>query len=163
MSIKTSNVKEVIEGVSALAVILSLVFVGLQVRETAKQTALNTQSLQVSVYQELISQISEFNAIIMDPDYTELYSYLRSDSGSWDALDEIETFRGRSLMYLLFRHADLAFYQYQQGMLPIERLHSSLAPLDNLSSPMFRSAWERSKQNFVPDFQLYIDTEFPMQ
>ena len=51
---------------SAVAVVLSLVFVGLEVRESARQTALNTQSLQVSAYQELMGRVADINVLNLE-------------------------------------------------------------------------------------------------
>ncbi len=51
---------------SAAVVVLSLVFVGLEVRESARQTEVNTQSLQVSAYQDLIAQIQLINLTLLE-------------------------------------------------------------------------------------------------
>ena len=51
---------------SAAAVVLSLVFVALEVRESSRQTELNTQSLQVSAYQDLIAQIADVNIVMLE-------------------------------------------------------------------------------------------------
>ncbi len=51
--------------VSALAVIISMIFVGFEVRESAKQTALNSQSIQVNTYQDLIAQIINLNKLTL--------------------------------------------------------------------------------------------------
>ena len=50
MESKPGNVKLLAQIASAMAVVISLVFVGLEVRETAEQTALNTVSLQVTAW-----------------------------------------------------------------------------------------------------------------
>lgn len=62
------------EVASAAAVALTLVFVGLQLRETSRQTALNTASLQVSAYQDLNAQISHFNELLLDPSWRSFSS-----------------------------------------------------------------------------------------
>jgi hypothetical protein len=143
---------------SAVAVAISLIFVGLEVRETAEQTALNTVSLQVTAYQELIGQIDEWNRVLLDADAAELWGRVSDPDGDWSQLSSIDDRRARSLLYLLFRHADMAFYQYDRGMLPEERLESALVPfLSSLSSPMPRQHWERSKGNFVPAFEAFVD------
>ena len=64
MAEKVRRYKVVAEVGSALAVVLSLVFVGLEVRGTSRQTALNTESLQVAAYQDLIAQIGQFNQLM---------------------------------------------------------------------------------------------------
>ena len=76
------------EIISAVAVVVSLIFVGLEVRESAKQTALNTQSLQVSTYQDLIAQINDLNKLtLQNPDVAKLETSL---SRSYEALSGVE-------------------------------------------------------------------------
>jgi len=54
------------EIVGAVAILLTLVILVIEVREGSRQTALNTQSLQLSAYQDLISQLNELNALRID-------------------------------------------------------------------------------------------------
>ncbi len=158
-----SKLQLTVEIITAVAVIISLVFVGFQMKETAKQTALNTKSLQVSAYQELISQILEYNQLLIEPNNIELANYIYSPDASLSELSPGDLHRARSILYILFRHADMAFYQYQQGMLPIERLRSSLGPLASLNPPAYREAWDLSKENFVPEFRSFIESEFELK
>ena len=155
---KPGSVKVLAQIASAAAVAISLVFVGLEVKETAEQTALNTVSLQVAAYQELISQIDEWNRTVLDPETAELVVRVADPAGDWSQLSESDQVRVRSLLFLLARHADMAYYQFERGMLPEERLESALVPfLAMISSPMARAHWERSKTNFVPAFRTYVD------
>ena len=157
---KRRNYRVVAEVGSAIAVVVSLVFVGLEVQETAEQTALNTVSLQVAVYQELIGQIGEWNRTLLDPDIAELLTRIQDPQGEWSQFSRAEERRARSLLFLLFRHADMAFYQFEQGMLPEARLRSALVPFfANLARPMVRQHWEQSKTNFVPSFHAYVEQQ----
>ena len=157
---KSINTKLIAQIASAAAVAISLVFVGLEVKETAEQTALNTVSLQVAAYQSLIGQIDDWNRTILDPEIAELAMRLEDPNGDWSELSDIDQSRARSLLYLLIRHADMAFYQYERGMLPEERLESALVPfLFNISAPMGRAHWENAKANFVPSFRAYVDLQ----
>ena len=111
---------------SAAAVVLSLIFVGLEVRESALQTELNTQSLQVTAYQDLIAQIGAINERGMDnPELGQLVAA----TSSFNELSEIDRERVFSNLMLIARHGDMAFYQYELGMLTEERLESALGPL----------------------------------
>ncbi len=49
------------EILSAVAVVVSLGFVGYQLQQSNEQAALNTRTLQLAAYQQLIVGISEFN------------------------------------------------------------------------------------------------------
>ncbi len=160
MEPKPVNVKLFAQIASSAAVAISLVFVGLEVKETAEQTALNTVTLQVTAYQALISQIDEWNRTVLDPEIAALALSLDDPNGDWSRLSDVDQSRARSLLYLLIRHADMAFYQYERGMLPEERLESALVPfLFTISSPMGRAHWESAKANFVPAFRAYVDMQ----
>ena len=52
-----------LEIISAVAVVVSLVFVGFEIRNSTEQTEQNTRALQVSAYQDLINRIVDMNAI----------------------------------------------------------------------------------------------------
>jgi hypothetical protein len=54
------------EIVGAVAILLTLVILVIEVQEGSRQTALNTQSLQLSAHQDLISQLNELNALRID-------------------------------------------------------------------------------------------------
>lgn len=151
-----ARIKGIAELVSVIAVVLSLVFVGLEVRETARQTALNTESVQVTAYQNLISQIAEFNRLLLQPDVAILYNRMQDDNTDWSQFSVVERRQARAILFILFRHADMAFYQYERGMLPEARLESALGPVC-VQPPVCRSFWEERKSNFVPEFQAYID------
>ena len=53
----------IVEAVSVTAVILSLVFVGFEIRNSAIQVEQNTKALRIDAYQDLIARIVELNRI----------------------------------------------------------------------------------------------------
>ncbi len=147
--------------VSAVAVVLSLVFVGLEVRESAQQTELNTQSLQVSAYQDLIAQISAINARSMD--HPEI-SLLVAAASSFEDLSETEGEQVWSLLMLIARHGDMAFYQYELGMLAEARLESALGVLNGaLCYPLFSEFWSGTSHNFIANYRDFIDAKLLAQ
>jgi hypothetical protein len=52
------------EIVSAFAIVLSLIFVGIQISQSSDETALNTSAIQVGAYQELVGQIMDINTSV---------------------------------------------------------------------------------------------------
>ena len=136
---------------SAAAVVISLIFVGLEVRESARQTELNTQSLQLSAYQDLIGQIGTINVLnIQNPK--------EGEPTSWEGLSFRESEQLYNRYFLVTRHGDMAFYQYELGMLTDERLESALGPLNvNLCSPVFRSWWSDNRGAFVVSYRNFLD------
>ena len=68
------------EIIGAVAIVCSLIFVGLQIRQ-------NSRISSVNAYQELISQISTMNSLrIQDPGFADLF--WRFDHGQQPATDE---------------------------------------------------------------------------
>ena len=144
--------RRLVEIASAVAVVISLIFVGLEVRESARQTALNTQSLQVSTYQDLIAQIGDVNALMLEnPEIRQRIA--EGAESSWDELSADEQSELRAFFFLLLRHGDLAFYQYQLGMLTEERLESALGILGGqICSPRFHGFWYSQGSDFVSGY-----------
>ena len=160
MAHRQTRFTELVEMVSAVAVVFSLVFVGLEVRGTSRQTALNTEALQVAAYQDLIGQIGGFNQLLLDPEVAMVYERLQEPDGDWSDFSVVDRRRARSVLFFLFRHADMAYYQYERGMLPAARLKSALAPLLDDTPPLYLSFWQDVKPNFVPEFSIYLDEAF---
>lgn len=142
---------------SAGAVVLSLVFVGLEVRESARQTALNTQALQVEAYQELIGRIIDINMMYLDnPD---IAARTVTDSNI-DSLTGEQQRQFRTLVLTRLRFGDLAFYMLQLGMLDRERFESAIRPLSNdFCNAFFSDIWNGARVNFVESYQAYIDSQ----
>lgn len=112
------------EIISALAVVAGLIFVGIQIKQSTEQNALNTRALEVSGYQDLIGQIIAINnTVLANPELSDLI--MRGKAG--ELTDPVD--RGRYGTYLInvTRHADMACYQYQQGILNEERLAAVMA------------------------------------
>jgi hypothetical protein len=147
-----------VEIASAAAVALTLVFVGLQLREASRQTALNTTSIQVAAYQDLNAQISHFNELLLDPGLALVFERMTDPAGDWSKLNPVERRQARSLLYMRVRHADMAFYQFDRGMWSEERLSSALRPfLSDIDKPIFRMFWEEVAPLQVPAFRTYLD------
>lgn len=155
----TNSLKKTVafaEIASAIAVVVTLVFVGIQIRHSAEQTAANTQSLKVNAYQDLISRIADINVFLLEnPGFIDLESKVHTLDSN---LTELEQSRYNSFLWLLFRHGDMAYYQFEQGVITEARFLSALGPLENaLASPVVRARWAQIKSNFVQDYQSCID------
>lgn len=143
---------------SAGAVVLTLVFVGLQLRESSRQTALNTVSLQVAAYQDLNEQISRFNELLLEPEIALVFERMIDPEGDWSTFSPVERRQARALLYIRVRHADIAFYQYDRGTLSEERLNSVLRPLlSDIDKPIVRAFWDEVKSLQVPRFREYLE------
>ncbi len=117
--------KDLFEAIGFMAIIGSLYFVGVETQNSAKQTALNTQAIEIAAYQELIANISDMNAIgIGDEDAAAILLEMRDgDPG------DVDGHRLRAAFYMQFRHGDMAYFMYERGVIDEDRLRSTLRPL----------------------------------
>ena len=112
------------EIISAVAVVAGLIFVGLQIQQSTEQNALNTRAMEVAAYQDLIGQILSINTNAM-MDEALSASIVRLVQG--DATAAMGDPRMYVMIQSLGRHADMACFQHQRGLIDDERLTSSTA------------------------------------
>ncbi len=145
--------KAVRETMGFLAVVAGLVFVGVEIQQ-------NSQSVQAATYQDLIAQITNLNVLeIENPEFGALVQATLVGP-SPERPDEAQISQLTPYLWLLFRHGDLAFSQYQRGLLDDERLRSVLMPLSaRLRLPWIQGRWEdRHRAAFVPSYQNLVDS-----
>ena len=117
---QASKLRTWIEIVSAAGVMLGLGLVAWELRQNTDQAVLNTRAVEVAAYQDLIAQISELNRVVLEnPDFADLQ--VRSFAGD-TSLTPAEQNQMASFLWMLFRHGDMAYYQFEQGVLDLERL-----------------------------------------
>ena len=145
--------KDILEAVGFVAVVASLIFVGIETRNSSQQTALNTQAIEMAAYQGLMNNIQEFNEL-------PLASRDAADAliGLWDENpDDLETFQFERALFILFRHGDLAYFQYERGAIDEDRLLTAIRVIP-LWRPKVVAWWEERKDSFVPSYVDYIDS-----
>ena len=136
-----------------MVVVASLVFVGVEIRQ-------NSQSVQAATYQDLIAQITNLNVLeIENPEFGALVQ-ATLDGPSPERPDETQIRQMAPYLWLLLRHGDLAFSQYQRGLLDEERLQSVLRPLSGrLTHPWVQERWAvEHRVSFVPSYQTLVDS-----
>lgn len=147
------------EIVGAIAIVVSLIFVGLQVRQSADETALNTSAVKAEAYQSLVGYLLEFDSDMYTYEHIAELS-IRKNTGQGEPLTRVEERQyERTLAYLL-ELGDLAYYQYLQGVLDRERLDNIVGNLIAQSRTRgFREAWDKYdfKNRVHPEFAAYIE------
>ena len=148
MSQRTSDILEII---SAIAIVLSLIFVAVEIRNSSEQVEQNTQALQITAYQDLIGRIVEINAIGIEESVT-IESLVAVDSPTGKEVEKLNSF-----LWILFRHGDMAYFQYEQGAISEERLVSAMTPmLARLRYPVVKTRWLEIEGAFVPSYREYV-------
>jgi hypothetical protein len=151
MPVRTSTILEII---SASAVVISLVFVGFEIRNSSEQVEQNTQALQIAAYQDLIGRIVEINSISI-AESMNVESLIAIDSPTEEDLRKLSNF-----LWILFRHGDMAYFQYEKGAISEERLESAMGPiLARLRYPQVAARWKTMRVSFVPAYRKYIDLQ----
>ena len=146
------------EVLGGFAVVISLIFVGLQVQQSNEQAALTTNALRLTAYAQLVDGISDFN--IQTLQNAELRSVrTKLEAGTqFDELNPDEQQIINAFLFLAYRNGDLAYMQYSQGVIDEERLISGMGLLiDYLAFPTVRAHWDRVKMGFVAEYRTYID------
>lgn len=139
------------EIVGGIAIVVSLIFVGYEVRQ-------NTQATQIAAYQQLINGISEFNIQTLEnPDLRAVRNKLVSGANIKE-LNPDEQQIINAFLYLAYRNGDMAYMQYRGGLIDEERLISGMGLLvDFLELPTVQSHWNQAKSGFVEEYSDYID------
>jgi len=146
------------EIVGGLAVVMSLIFVGLEVRQTAEETALNTQSIRASAYQDLVQQLSEINSLLIENPELSRVRRIVIDGGDLDSVSDIDLFN--SFARLIIRHADMAFYQFRSGLVEEARLRSMAGPLgaEVFSNKYGLAIWDGMSRGLSEEFVDYANS-----
>jgi hypothetical protein len=134
-----------------MAIIGSLIFVGIESRNSTKQAALTTQALEITAYQELMTNIEELNVLGMHDDRAASVM-----ARIWNEPDDLELFRETRVFFLLFRHGDMAYFMYERGAISEDRFRSILGPLP-LNNQRGRDFWQQNKMAFTAGYREYID------
>lgn len=151
------STSEIIEIVSAIAVVVSLVFVGVEIKNSSKQTEQNTQALQIAAYQDLIGRIVEINSIGIEASAT-IESLASSNSRTSQEDEKLNAF-----LWMIFRHGDMAFFQFESNAISEERMRSAMAPLlFRLNNPNVVERWKQINMVFVPSYRNYINNQIDL-
>jgi len=149
------NWKDLLESIGLVAIVASLIFVGIETRNSSQQAILTNRALEIAAYQELMDNVADMNVVQMQD--AELAALMFKARRTPEELTELERYRMEKFYFLRLRHGDIAFFQYERGAIDEARLRSALRILD-LTSPEMKAFWQSHKQNFVEPYRLYIDS-----
>ena len=143
------------EIVGSLAVVVSLAFVGLQIRQSSIESNLNTRAIEANSYQDLNSQIAAVSFEIMtNPEFARLAGQIYSNEIT--AEEPIDRQIVAFFTYAIL-HADTAYNQYQSGIISEDKFQTLLFPLRaQLITDAGKLDWTRRTANKT-DFHEYIE------
>lgn len=146
---KINNLTLLTEVISVIAIVGSLIFVGIQIQQSSR-------IYQVNAYQDLTNQVINLNVLMSE---NEELAALQIKSWAGLSLSEIEEYRLAQVYIGAMRQGDIAFLQFQQGYISQEQLEVVLGTFwVNLSqSELFKTLWHQVKRNLSSTFVEYIE------
>ena len=142
----------VAEIISATAVVISLLYVAIQIKH-------NTVAVQANTFKEVATEWGGLQlAIIENSDFAKIL--VKAESG--ESLTPSEAYRLSTWIFYMFANWEQAFLGYERGLLGEEewlgwdRYYRWLVNQNH-----FRSAWEANPvEGFAPSFIQYVDQHY---
>jgi hypothetical protein len=140
------------ELIGAIGVILSLVYLGTQIRHSSKQMGEHSRALRIAAIDEVAASFSRFrDPLIRDPVIAELWLRGTKD---FDALDEVEKVRTSRLFQELFFAHQNVYSRFKEGAsTEATWLDQKAAIAGNLRFPGIRAWWEEARSIYNDDFE----------
>jgi len=138
------------EVVSAVAVVISLLYLGVQIRQ-------NTRSVRSASFQELLNHIAQVNLRVGEsPEIAELYR--KASDGPFES-GTSEALRYRAFVQTTLRHWAHAHIQYQDGIITHDQCSMLTTGLPHVASlPAFQAIWQEVESGYAPDFRELVCT-----
>ena len=134
--------------VSGVAVLISLIYLALQVRQTKRNQ-------QIAIRHSRATRVVELHLALADVAVADAWLH---GSGSPQELTLTELSQFNSLCRALFFHFEDSFYQREEGLLNDAAFETVVAGIRlSARSPGFRAAWKMARPNFGGRFLSFMD------
>jgi hypothetical protein len=134
--------------VNGLAVLISLIYLSLQVRQTKRNQ-------QIAIRHSRASRIVELQLALADRGVAEAWLH---GSGSPQEITQTELSQFINLCRALFFHFEDSFYQREEGLLNDDAFETVVAGARlSARSPGWRAAWRIARPNFGGRFLAFMD------
>jgi len=137
------------EVVGATAVVVSLVYVSIQLRS-------GTRALQTTTRDSVYKQLQEWNLVVMgDP---RLGWIFQKGSTDFESLEEKERARYLHVMYSFFKTFENIYLHHLEGVVPLELWEPNLKMLTVYATQRGgRMYWEQRKAAYDPRFNAVME------
>ena len=144
------------EIISAVAIVLSLIFVGFQVRQSSEETAANSRALEATIRESMLN--ADLSIIQSQLPFAQIQ--IHNLQGT-DPANAEERSQQTSYFFMMTRTRENYWNQYSQGMLDKDTYVSYREPLlANLEVSDFNLAiWNTNNSTLVPGFVAEINEE----
>ena len=144
------------ELVGAVAVVASLAYLAVQIRQSTSQSRLNTTVIQASAFQQLLDHHSTIQVKAVDD--PALLDVLESDGDT-----PLDTADGRRFLIwatALFRSHFNAWCLMEKGLISEDQLEVLGGAIPRVRSRALQEAWARRREDFPSDFANAFDKRF---
>lgn len=137
------------EFISSIAVLGSLIYLGVQIRRS-------TETARMATYRSIVSDFGSMNlTMAADPELSYLYVQALEQ---FDELEPSQKARMSQLFYLTFRSFENMFYQHQKGYLEDEVwLGWERLMVSYFYRPGFHAWWEMRREVFSLSFAEFLE------
>jgi len=147
-SISLSNLASLGSFVSGFAVLISLIYLALQVRQTKRNQ-------QIAIRHTRATRIVELHLALADPAVAAAWLH---GTASPEELTHTELGQFMNLCRALFFHFEDSFYQREEGLLNDAAFETVVAGARlSARSPGWRAAWNVARSNFGGRFLDFMD------
>jgi hypothetical protein len=134
--------------VSGFAVLVSLIYLALQVRQTKRNQ-------QIAIRHSRATRVVELHLALADAAVADAWLH---GSGSPQEISRTELSQYNNLCRALFFHFEDSFYQREEGLLNDDAFETVVAGARlSARSPGFRAAWNIARPNFGGRFLAFMD------
>lgn len=121
------NIYYITQIIAVVAVVASLIFVGLQVRQDAEQTRLNTRALKATSHHAISDSFNHLNTTLAtNPDLARIWG---AGLQGFDQLDREELTAFHSMLLAYVRIFETLYFQSENGTMAKELWEAEKRPL----------------------------------
>jgi hypothetical protein len=144
-----SDISSIATAISAFAILVSLIFVNIQVRQAEKYQ-------RASIQQGRALRSIDIALRLLDPVFAEIHSRcMRGDANITGV--ELEQFSG--YCRASFLGAEDSFFQYEQSLLDEKGYVSFISSAKaRLTPPGMRAVWQMTRDWYGPEFVAFMDS-----
>ncbi len=143
--------------VAVVAILASLIFVGIQVRQNSEQIKANTRSIKATSHHAVTDSFNAINTLIVgDPKVARLW---RLGMAGAEGLDDDERASVAFMMLAYMRIFETLYYQYTNGTLDKKLFDAELKTLKwtVTENPGFLAWWAVNPIALSDEFRAFID------
>jgi hypothetical protein len=144
------NLALIAEIIGAIAVVISLIYVGIGVRQ-------NTDAISASNHQALVAMDIEKTAWLKDSEFAALYVQALKDVSQLSRTQEVQV---GSFVSIIFNTWELIYFNHNDGLMSDKVWEGWSAYYEQQlkTNNVFKWWWNKSKMGFTSEFRLYVDS-----